>query len=76
VVFTPNPRNWINLYFASTTAAFGFFIAAYQHFEGWKRIMFGEFEWGEHWYITSWMLSECAITCGDWYKVVRQAFLS
>jgi hypothetical protein len=26
--------------------AFGFFVAAYQHFEGWKRIMFGKFEWG------------------------------
>ena len=57
----PNPRHWMNLYFASTTAAFGFFIAAYQHFEGWKKIMFGEFEWGEHWYINSWLLSGCAL---------------
>jgi hypothetical protein len=57
----PNPRNWINLYLASTTAAFGFFIAAHQHFEGWKKIMFGKFEWGEHWYINSWLLSGCAL---------------
>ena len=57
----PNPRNWINLYFASTTAAFGFFIAAHQHFEGWKKIMFGKFAWGEHWYINPWLLSGCAL---------------
>jgi hypothetical protein len=57
----PNTRNWINLYFASTIAAFGFFVGAYQHFEGWKRIMFGKFEWGEHWYINPWLLSGCAL---------------
>lgn len=57
----PNPRHWISLYFASTIAAFGFFVGAYQHFEGWKRIMFGKFEWGEHWYINPWLLSGCAL---------------
>ncbi|MEH8021348.1 disulfide bond formation protein B [Rheinheimera metallidurans] len=57
----PNTRNWINLYLASTVAAFGFFVAAYQHFEGWKKIMFGKFEWGEHWYISPWLLSGFAL---------------
>ena len=57
----PNTRNWINLYFASIIGAFGFFVASYQHFEGWKKIMFGKFEWGDHWYINSWLLSGCAI---------------
>lgn len=57
----PNTRNWINLYLASTVAAFGFFVAAYQHFEGWKKIMFGKFEWGEHWYINPWLLSGFAL---------------
>jgi len=57
----PNPRHWINLYLASTIAAFGFFVASYQHFAGWKKLMFGKFEWGEHWYINSWLLSGFAI---------------
>ncbi|WP_299771860.1 hypothetical protein [uncultured Pseudoteredinibacter sp.] len=57
----PNPRHWINLYLASTIAAFGFFVAAHQHFNGWKKIMGGTFEWGEVWYINSWLLSGCAI---------------
>ncbi|GAA5131709.1 hypothetical protein [Thalassotalea piscium] len=57
----PNTRNWINLYFASIIAFFGFFVAAYQHFEGWKKIMFGKFVWGEHWYINSWLLSGFAL---------------
>lgn len=57
----PNTRNWINLYLATTVGAFGFFIASYQHFEGWKKIMGGRFEWGDHWYINSWLLSGFAI---------------
>jgi hypothetical protein len=57
----PNPKNWINLYFASTIAAFGFFVGAFQHFEGWKKIMFGKFEWGEIWFINPWLLSGCAL---------------
>jgi hypothetical protein len=61
MLLVPNPRHWINLYFASLIAAFGFFVGAYQHFEGWKKIMFGKFVWGEHWYINSWLLSGCAL---------------
>lgn len=57
----PNTRNWINLYFATLLGAFGFFVASYQHFEGWKKIMSGNFEWGDHWYINSWMLSGFAL---------------
>ncbi|MCA1767407.1 MAG: hypothetical protein LC639_04185 [Idiomarina sp.] len=57
----PNPRNYINLYFSSILALFGLFVASYQHFEGWKKIMFGKFVWGEQWYINSWLLSGFAI---------------
>ena len=57
----PNPRHWINLYLSSVIAAFGFFVASYQHFAGWKKIMFGKFVWGEHWYINSWLLSGFAL---------------
>ena len=57
----PNPRNWINLYFASCIAAFGFYVASEQHFMSWKKIMGGTFEWGEHWYINPWLLSGCAL---------------
>lgn len=60
-LFLPNTRNWINLYLASTIAAFGYFVGAYQHFEGWKKIMSGKFEWGELWYINSWLLSGFAL---------------
>lgn len=57
----PNTRHWINLYLATTVGAFGFFVGAYQHFEGWKKIMSGKFVWGETWYINSWPLSGFAI---------------
>jgi hypothetical protein len=57
----PNPRNWINLYFSSCIAAFGFYVASHQHFAGWKKIMGGTFEWGESWYINPWLLSGCAL---------------
>jgi hypothetical protein len=29
--------------------------------KGWKKIMFGKFAWGEHWYINPWLLSGCAL---------------
>jgi hypothetical protein len=57
----PNPRNWINLYFTSCIAAFGFYVASRQHFSGWKGIMGGSFEWGEQWFINPWLLSGCAL---------------
>ncbi|WP_154222064.1 hypothetical protein [Marinicella rhabdoformis] len=57
----PNTRNWLNLYVATTLAIFGFFVASYQHFEGWKKIMSGKFIWGEQWYLNSWLLSGFAL---------------
>jgi hypothetical protein len=57
----PNPRNWINLYFTSCIAAFGFYVASRQHFSGWKGIMGGSFEWAEQWFINPWLLSGCAL---------------
>ncbi|WP_262693702.1 hypothetical protein [Kordiimonas aquimaris] len=56
----PNP-GWIVRYVATVIGAFGFAVGATQHFAGWRRIMSGEFEWGEQWYVNSWPLSGFAI---------------
>lgn len=57
----PNPAHWMAKYVASVFAALGLVVGATQHFRGWVRIMNGEFEWGENWYINSWMLSGFAL---------------
>ena len=56
-----NPTNWIVRWFASVFAALGLVVGGTQHFRGWARIMSGEFEWGEQWYVNSWMLSGFAL---------------
>lgn len=57
----PNPTHWISRWFASVFAALGLVVGGTQHFRGWVRIMNGEFEWGEQWYVNSWMLSGFAL---------------
>jgi hypothetical protein len=57
----PNLKNWLVLYLSSIFAVFGLAVAAAQHFRGWARIMAGEFEWGEQWYVNSWLLSGAAL---------------
>ncbi len=52
-----NPQHWINRWIASTIAALGLVVASVQHFAGWKKVMAGEFEWGEYWYAHPWILS-------------------
>ncbi len=56
-----NPQHWLNRWFSSVLAVLGLVVAAMQHFNGWKKIMAGEFSWGEHWYANSWVLSGCAL---------------
>lgn len=57
----PNPTHWISRYLASVFAALGLVVGGTQHFRGWARISGGEFEWGENWYVNSWMLSGFAL---------------
>ncbi len=57
----PNLRHWLVRYLAAIFAVFGLSVASTQHFRGWARIMGGEFEWGEQWYVNPWMLSGFAI---------------
>ncbi|WP_323799188.1 hypothetical protein [Parasphingorhabdus sp.] len=56
-----NPLHWLNRWIATTLAALGLVVAGMQHFNGWKKIMAGEFSWGEYWYANAWMLSGCAL---------------
>jgi hypothetical protein len=58
---TPNPGHWLIRYLAAVIAVFGLAVGAAQHFRGWQRIMAGEFEWGEDWYVNPWMLSGFAL---------------
>lgn len=40
---------------------FGLVVGATQHFNSWKKVMAGTFEWGERWYIHPWLLSGFAV---------------
>lgn len=61
LLMLPNPARWWVRYLSAVFAVFGSSVAASQHFTGWARIMGGKFEWGERWYINSWMLSGFAL---------------
>ena len=52
---------WLNRWIASTLAMLGLVVASMQHFNGWKKIMAGEFTWGDYWYANAWVLSGCAL---------------
>lgn len=56
-----NPQHWLTRWIASVLAVFGLVVAGMQHFNGWKKIMSGEFSWGEYWYANAWMLSGFAM---------------
>jgi len=55
------PLHWLNRWIASTLAGLGLVVAAMQHFNGWKKIMSGDFSWGDYWYANAWMLSGFAL---------------
>jgi len=61
LMLLPTMTHWISKYFAAVFAALGLVVGGTQHFRGWIRIMNGEFEWGEAWYVNSWMLSGFAL---------------
>lgn len=56
-----NPMHWLNRWIASTLAILGLIVAGMQHFNGWKKIMAGQFTWGDYWYANAWVLSGCAM---------------
>ncbi len=56
-----NPQHWLNRWISSALAILGLVVAAMQHFNGWKKIMAGDFSWGDQWYANAWMLSGCAM---------------
>lgn len=60
LLITPWYSHWFSRYLAACFAAYGLINAGNQHFRGWAKIMGGEFEWGEQWYVNSWVLSGCA----------------
>ena len=57
----PRPDHWLSRWIVTVVALFGIVVGSTQHFSGWKKIMSGEFSWGEHWYVNSWMLSGFAL---------------
>ncbi len=57
----PTATHWISRWVATVLAGFGFAVAARQHFGGWANIMSGKFEWGEQWWVNSWMPSGFAM---------------
>ena len=61
LLLLPNLRFWLVRYLSAIFAVFGLVVGSVQHFRGWARINSGEFEWGEQWYVNSWMLSGFAI---------------
>lgn len=56
-----SPQHWLNRWTSSGLAVLGLVVAGTQHFNGWKKIMAGKFEWGEYWYANAWMLSGFAL---------------
>lgn len=56
-----NPQHWLNRWISSALAVLGLVVAGMQHFNGWNRIMAGEFTWGVYWYANAWVLSGCAL---------------
>lgn len=61
LVLLPTMTHWISRWAATVVGLFGFTVGARQHFGGWQNIMAGKFEWGEAWYVNSWMLSGFAL---------------
>lgn len=61
LILLPNPAHWLVRYLTAVLAAFGLVVGSTQHFRGWARIMSGKFNWGDQWYLNSWMLSGFAI---------------
>ncbi len=61
LLLTPLWRHWIGRMMGTVLGVLGLVVAATQHFNSWKKIMAGTFEWGPHWYIHPWLLSGFAL---------------
>lgn len=61
IMLLPFARHWIARYVSLAIGWLALVVAADQNFMSWKKISAGEFEWGEHWYIHSFLLSSAAI---------------
>ncbi|MCK0069755.1 disulfide bond formation protein B [Kordiimonas laminariae] len=61
LLIMPNPRHWILRYIGAVVGFLGAVVASMQHFNGWKKISAGTFEFNERIYIDSFLLSGCAL---------------
>jgi len=61
LMITPNPGFWITRYVGSVLAAFGLVVGATQHFNGWRKIMKGEWTLSPKVYDDAFLLSGAAI---------------
>ncbi|WP_020399233.1 disulfide bond formation protein B [Kordiimonas gwangyangensis] len=61
ILMLPNPRHWILRFIGSVFAFLGAFVAAFQNFNGWKKVSAGTFTFNEKIYVDPFILSGCAL---------------
>lgn len=61
IMLTPSPGHWIARYVGTVLGAFGVVVGATQHFNGWRRIMKGEFVLSPRVFDDAFLLSGAAL---------------
>jgi len=61
LMLTPDPGFWISRYVGAVLGVFGLVVGATQHFNGWRKIMKGEFVLSPKVYDDAFLLSGAAI---------------
>lgn len=61
LMLTPHPGFWIARYLGSVLAVFGLVVGSTQHFNGWRKVMKGEFVLSPKVYDDAFLLSGAAI---------------
>ena len=61
LMITPNPSFWISRYLAAILGVFGLVVGANQHFNGWRKVMKGEWTLSPKVYDDAFLLSGAAI---------------
>ena len=61
LLLLPVYRHWMIRMTGTAIGALGLVVGGTQHFNGWKKIMAGTFEWGDRWFIHPWLLSGFAL---------------
>lgn len=61
IMISPWFNHWIAKYIAIVLSAFGFFVAASQHFMAWKKISSGDFVWVQNLFLNPMILSAVAM---------------